>query len=62
MPKYQKLSVALVEKYSLSHKLSLPDALIASTAIEYDISIYTLNLKDFKYINKVKLFGINSVS
>ncbi len=53
-----KLSVALVEKYSLSHKLSLPDALIASTAMEHNIQLYTLNTKDFKFLQKNILFEV----
>lgn len=54
------LSVNLVEKYSLSHKLSLPDALIAATAIFHNIPIYTLNTKDFKFIPKIKLFEVEN--
>lgn len=50
------MAVELVEKYALSHKLSLPDALIASTAIIHNIELYTLNLKDFRFLDKVKLF------
>lgn len=45
----------LMVKYSLSHRLSLPDALIAATALNYDIPIYTLNKKDFKFITGLKL-------
>ena len=52
-----KLAVNLVEKYSLSHKLSLPDALIAATAIQNDIHLFTLNIKDFKFIKGLKLFS-----
>ncbi len=52
-----KLAVNLVEKYSLSHKLSLPDALIAATAIQNDIYLFTLNIKDFKFIKGLKLFS-----
>ena len=52
------LSVRLVDKYSLSHKLSLPDALIAATAIVYGIELFTLNLKDFKFIKQVKLLHV----
>jgi tRNA(fMet)-specific endonuclease VapC len=51
-----KMTVELVEKYSLSHKLSLPDALIAATSICHNIDLYTLNLKDFRFIKKVRLF------
>ena len=50
------LAVELIEKHSLAHKLSLPDALIASTAIHHNIELYTLNLKDFKFIEGIKLF------
>jgi len=52
------LSVRLVDKYSLSHKLSLPDALIAATAIVYGIELFTLNQKDFKFIKQVKLLDV----
>ena len=51
-----KFAVDLVEKYSISHKLSLPDAIIGATAILYDILLYTLNTKDFKFIQKINLF------
>jgi predicted nucleic acid-binding protein len=51
-----KFAVDLVEKYSISHKLSLPDAIIGATAILYDISLYTLNTKDFKFLQKINLF------
>ena len=50
------LAVELVEKYALSHKLSLPDALIASTAITHNMELYTLNVKDFRFLEDVKLF------
>lgn len=45
----------LMESYTLSHNLSLPDALIAATALSQDIELYTLNLKDFRYIPKLTL-------
>ena len=53
------LAVELVEKYALSHNLSLPDALIASTAIIHNIEIYTPNIKDFKFIKSVSLYKSN---
>ena len=53
-----KLAVELVEKYALSHKLSLPDALIASTAIIHNIELYTLNIKDFRFLEDVKLVNL----
>jgi len=48
--------IELINKYSLSHKLSIPDSIIASTAIVNNISLYTLNYKDFKYISDIKLY------
>ncbi len=46
----------LLEMYALSHKLSLPDALIAATAVTHDLPLYTLNLKDFHYIPELRLY------
>ena len=51
-----KNAVELVEKYDLSHKLSIPDALIAATAIYYNLPLYILNLKDFVFIKGVQLY------
>ncbi len=51
-----RLAVELVEKYAISHKLSLPDALIAATSIIHDIQLYTLNLKDFRFLEGLKFF------
>lgn len=47
--------LALLEEFALSHKLSVPDALIAATALSQDIPLYTLNLKDFRFIPNLKL-------
>jgi tRNA(fMet)-specific endonuclease VapC len=49
------LFLQLMETYSLSHKLSLPDALIAATALSHDLALYTLNRKDFRFISGLKL-------
>ena len=38
-----------------SHTLNIPDSLIASTALEYKCKLFTYNLKDFKYIDGLKL-------
>ena len=50
------MAVDFVEIYCLSHKLNLPDALIAATAIYYNIELFTLNVKDFKYIPGIQLY------
>lgn len=46
----------LMEKYCLSHKLTIPDAIIAATSIYYDAPLFTLNKKDFKFISRIKLY------
>ncbi len=48
--------IQLMARYSLSHKLAIPDALIAATALVYDISLYTLNIKDFSFIEGLNLY------
>lgn len=49
------IHLSLVKQYALSHKLQVPDAIIASTALFHDLPLFTLNKKDFKYIRGVKL-------
>ncbi len=46
---------SFISKFSLSHNLQIPDAIIASTAIIYDLPLYTYNLKDFKFLPNIKL-------
>ena len=48
--------INLMETYSLSHKLNIPDAIIASTALVQNISLYTLNLKDFCFIKGLEIY------
>ena len=50
------ISTELIFEYAKSHNLSIPDSLIASTAIANNLKLYTLNLKDFKYIDGLILF------
>jgi len=51
-----KIALELIEKYSKSHGLEIPDALIAATSIYYDAPLLTYNKKDFKYIEGLQLF------
>ena len=51
-----RICLQLMTDYSLSHKLALPDALIAATALHLDIPLYTLNVKDFRFIPGLKLY------
>lgn len=54
--------IQLIGHYSLSHKLAIPDALIAATALVNNVSLYTLNLKDFRFIEGIKLHRPTSLS
>jgi hypothetical protein len=47
--------IQLMTQYSLSHKLTIPDALIAATALTHHMSLYTLNLKDFRFIQDLNI-------
>ena len=49
-------SLELIDRYSLSHKLTIPDSLIAATTLIYDLQLYTLNLKDFRFIPSMTLY------
>ncbi|CAA6824101.1 MAG: Unknown protein [uncultured Sulfurovum sp.] len=53
-----KLATQLVKEYNLSHNMKMMDAIIASTMMIYDIPLMTLNLKDFRYLDGVKLVDI----
>jgi len=44
-----------VRKYRLSHSLALPDAIIGSTAIFYQMSLFTYNRKDFQFLPNIQL-------
>ncbi len=46
----------LMKKYSLSHKIKIPDCIIAATSLVYNIQLFTLNKKDFAFIDKIKLY------
>lgn len=50
-------AINLIEQYSKSHGLQIPDALIAATAICHDMELLTYNIKDFKFIKEIKLFS-----
>lgn len=50
--------IQLMENYSLSHKLTIPDALIAASALVNDLELYTLNVKDFRFIESLRLYRL----
>ncbi len=45
----------LVEALYLSHGLAVPDALIAATAIEHRLAVYTRNTRHFEPISGLKV-------
>ena len=47
--------IQLMENYALSHKLAIPDAIIAATALVNNLDLYTLNQKDFRFISNLSL-------
>jgi len=53
--KISQFALNLIENYSKSHGLNIPDALIASTALYYNATLLTYNKKDFHYIKNLKM-------
>lgn len=45
----------LMESYSLSHGLLIPDALIAATALEQGLTLHTRNVRHFQMIPTLKI-------
>lgn len=50
-----KLHKDLVQRYSLTHKQSVQDTLIAATALYFKIPLYSINKKDFHFIEGLRL-------
>jgi len=48
-------SISLIKAFAKSHSLNIPDSLIAATALKYCCKLFTYNLKDFKFIDKLEL-------
>ena len=48
----------LIYTYAKSDNLTIPDAIIASTAIELNLPLFTYNIKDFHYINDIKILKV----
>ena len=53
-PNISKQTIALIDTYSNSYGLVLPDAQIASVCLEYDLTLITYNVSDFKFIKGLK--------
>jgi len=50
-------AINMIEKYAKSHGLHIPDALIAATAICRGMQLLTYNVKDFKFVEGIKLYS-----
>jgi len=49
------LAKEILERYTLSHNTKIMDALIASTCMMYNMDLYTLNTKDFRYLKQINM-------
>ena len=50
-------AINMVERYAKSHGLHIPDALIAATAICRGMQLLTYNVKDFKFVERIRLYS-----
>ena len=50
-----RLAIEYIHKFRLSHNLQIPDAIIAASAVTFQLPLFTYNLKDFSYIPKIIL-------
>lgn len=53
-PEISQRAIELIDAYSNSYGLMLPDAMIAATALENDLTVLTYNIDDFKFIQDLK--------
>lgn len=51
-----EITIRLIDLYSNSYGLFLPDALIAATALENNLTLITYNISDFKFIDGLKYY------
>ncbi|MGI9034687.1 MAG: PIN domain-containing protein [Pyrinomonadaceae bacterium] len=54
-PDISKQTIKLIDKFSNSHNLLLPDAQIVACSLEYDLTLVTYNIKDFRFIADLSL-------
>lgn len=50
-------AINLMQSFKLGHGLAIPDSLIAATAIETKLKLFTYNLKDFRFISDLTLYA-----
>ncbi len=49
------LAIDLIDRYSSAHGLFLADALIAASAINYELTLVTYNIKHFRFIKELSV-------
>ena len=54
-PEISERTIVLIDAYSNSHGLQLPDAQIAAACLEFDLTLVTYNVKDFQFIADLKI-------
>ncbi|TFF38915.1 type II toxin-antitoxin system VapC family toxin [Mucilaginibacter psychrotolerans] len=54
-PDISEIFLSLFKTYSLSHRPGIADALIAATALYYQIPLFNLNKKHFQFIPGIEL-------
>ncbi len=55
--KISETAINMIERYAKSHGLHIPDALIAATAICRGMQLLTYNVKDFKFVEEIRLYS-----
>ena len=55
--KITETAINMIERYAKSHGLHIPDALIAATAICGGMQLLTYNVKDFKFVEGIRLYS-----
>ncbi len=53
-PNISRQTISLIDQYFNSYGLLLPDAQIAAVCLEYNLTLITYNIGDFKFINGLK--------
>lgn len=56
--KISERSIKLMRSFSKNFGLRLPDSIIAATCLENDLALITLNPKDFRFIEGLRLHRI----
>lgn len=53
-PDISRQTIRLIDQYSNTHGLLLADAQIAAACLTYDLTLITLNVRDFQFIQGLK--------